>query len=51
MSITRNAIDASKLNAGARLPFELRLKDFELAMQDVYDLNREVARQLGLPRL
>lgn len=54
MSITRNAIDASKLNAGARLPFELRLKDFELAMQDVYDFFYDVNTGLiskGLERL
>jgi hypothetical protein len=30
-------VDASALNPNAELPFELRLKDFEMAMQDVYD--------------
>lgn len=30
--------DPAKFNELAVLPYELRLKDFELAMQDVYDL-------------
>ena len=37
MPIVRNQADPSKFNQNANLPFELRLKDFELAMQDVYD--------------
>ncbi len=37
MAIRRATVDASKLNTAASLPYELRLKDFELAMQDVYD--------------
>ena len=37
MPLQRNTVDASKFNSKAVLPFELRLKDFEIAMQDVYD--------------
>ena len=33
----RQTLDASGFNPAAILPFELRLKDFELAIQDVYD--------------
>jgi hypothetical protein len=32
-----NTVDVRKLNPDAALPYELRLKDFEIAMQDVYD--------------
>ncbi len=37
MAIRRNQVDETKLNRNAVLPFELRLKDFAMAMQDVYD--------------
>ena len=50
----RRAVDASKFNADAILPFELRLKDFEIAMQDVYDYFHDVNSLFyakGLPRL
>src|SRR6202011_1426946 len=33
----RQTVDPSLFNKRAALPFELRLKDFEIAMQDVYD--------------
>ena len=33
----RQTLDASRFNPAANLPFELRLKDFELAIQDVCD--------------
>lgn len=52
--IKRNAVDASKFNRKAQLPYELRLKDFEMAMQDVYDFFFDVNSQLskkGLQRL
>lgn len=52
--IERNQVDASALNAAADLPFELRLKDFELAMQDIYDFFHDVNTALtnkGLQRL
>lgn len=41
-------------NINAELPFELRLKDFEIAMQDVYDFFYDVNvlfDRKGLPRL
>lgn len=47
-------IDISAFNADAHLPFELRLKDFEIAIQDVYDFFYDVNRLLldkGLHRL
>jgi hypothetical protein len=37
MPILRHVIDGGKFNAGAVLPYELRLADFQIAMQDVYD--------------
>lgn len=36
MTIPRNQVDETKFNRKAVLPFELRLKDFGMAMQDVY---------------
>lgn len=54
MPIVRNVIDTGKFNPKARLPFELRLRDFEMAMQDVYDFFFDVNRGLvdrGLARL
>lgn len=54
MAIVRNQADPSKFNQNANLPFELRLKDFELAMQDVYDFFYDVNLLLtskGLQRL
>jgi hypothetical protein len=53
-AILRNQADPSKLNQNAILPFQLRLKDFELAMQDVYDFFYDVNLLLvgkGLQRL
>ena len=44
----------SAFNRNAILPFELRIKDFEIAMQDVYDFFADVNtlfNQKGLPRL
>jgi hypothetical protein len=54
MPITREIVDISKFNSGAILPYELRLKDFEIAMQDVYDFFFDVNGILlgkGLHRL
>lgn len=51
---TRRIVDAGAFNAAADLPFELRLKDFEIAMQDVYDFFFDVNtlfQKKGLPRL
>lgn len=54
MSIERNTVNSNYLNSNAVLPYELRLKDFELAMQDVYDFFHDVNVGLtmrGLERL
>lgn len=54
MPIQRYTADPSKFNLDAQLPFELRLKDVEAAMQDAYDFFFDVNRALanrGLQRL
>ncbi len=54
MPIARNQVDTRCFNKNARLPFELRLKDFEMAVQDIYDFFYDVNRgliQRGLLRL
>jgi hypothetical protein len=50
----KNGLDPSKWNHNLQLPFQLRLRDFEMAMQDVYDFFRDVNAALverGLERL
>jgi hypothetical protein len=54
MPVTRNSLDGSKFNVMAVLPYELRLEDFKLAIQDVYDFFHDVNTGLvvkGLDRL
>ncbi len=54
MPIAGNTVDRTKFNPRATLPYELRLSDFEMAMQDVYDFFFDVNRGLverGLERL
>ena len=54
MPITRNIVDQSKFNPDPVLPYELRVMDFEAAMQDVYDFFYDVNSHLaekGLERL
>ncbi len=54
VQIVRNQPDPRNFNQSAEMPFELRLKDFELAMQDVYDFFYDVNLLLiskGLKRL
>ena len=54
MDVTRNQVDRSEFNGAAVLPFQLRLDDFALAMQDVYDFFYDVNIRLverGLERL
>ena len=54
MTLQRNSVESGKFNGNAYLPFELRLKDFEMAMQDVYDFFYDVNSSLsgkGLQRL
>jgi hypothetical protein len=49
-----NTVDITKFNPHAVLPYELRLLDFQTAMQDVYDFFRDVNALLtkkGLRRL
>jgi hypothetical protein len=50
----RETVHPNAFNPNAELPFELRLKDFEIAMQDVYDFFYDVNllfQKKGLPRL
>jgi hypothetical protein len=52
--LTRKVVDVSKFNPAAVLPFQLRLVDFQVAMQDVYDFFHDVNSNLlgkGLARL
>jgi hypothetical protein len=52
--IERNIVERTKFNKIAQLPYELRLRDFEMAMQDVYDFFFDVNSYLakkGLERL
>jgi hypothetical protein len=54
MPAERNRPKRDNFNTGASLPFQLRLEDFEIAMQDVYDLLCDVNTGLlekGLERL
>lgn len=54
MTVSRNTVHRDGFNGEAKLPFELRLNDFEMAMQDVYDFFFDVNRGLmekGLERL
>ncbi|HUZ30951.1 MAG TPA: hypothetical protein VMV19_02405 [Xanthobacteraceae bacterium] len=54
MAIKRNTVNFGAFNKALELPFELRLKDFEIAMQDVYDFFFDVNKHLsskGLQRL
>jgi len=52
--ISRVTVDTSKFNQNAVLPYELRLEDVHMAMQDVYDFFFDVNSYLadkGLQRL
>jgi hypothetical protein len=54
MSLLQNQVDSTKFNRNAVLPFQLRLTDFGMAMQDVYDFFHDVNIGLverGLERL
>lgn len=54
MTVRRNQVDETKFNSDPVLPFQLRLKDFAMAMQDVYDFFHDVNVGLverGLERL
>jgi hypothetical protein len=47
MPAIRNTVSMDKFNSGAVLPYELRLPDFQMAMQDVYDFFFDVNFHLG----
>lgn len=54
MPITKNTLIQGEFNDEAKLPFELRLEDFRMAVQDVYDFFCDVNSALltkGLQRL
>ena len=54
MPLTRNGVDNSQFNHARSLPFELRIRDFEIAVQDIYDFFYDVNTHLtgkGLQRL
>ena len=54
MTVVRQQVDVPKFNGAARLPYELRIQDFQMAMQDVYDFFYDVNSHLstrGLERL
>ncbi len=54
MPVARNVLDQSRFNSTAQLPFQLRLEDVRLAVQDVYDFFFDVNTNLvgkGLERL
>jgi len=54
MTIIRNSVKPEAFNVSAVLPYELRLDDFRIAMQDVYDFFYDVNTHLtskGLQRL
>lgn len=54
MPVTRNDVPVEAFNAAAILPYELRVDDFRLGMQDVYDFFFDVNKNLvdkGLDRL
>lgn len=54
MVVVRRQIEEGQFNTELELPYELRLRDFEIAMQDVYDFFFDVNaffHKKGLPRL
>lgn len=54
MTVEKNQVGPAKFNEAAELPYELRLQDFQMAMQDVYDFFYDVNSFLlrkGLQRL
>ena len=54
MPITKNTVDVSMFNQRVQLPYALRVQDFQMAMQDVYDFLYDVNAHLagrGLQRL
>ena len=46
LSVPRGVVDASAFNGQLELPYSLRLQDFQMAMQDVYDFLYDVDSHL-----
>ena len=46
LSVPRGAVDVDAFNQGCELPYSLRLQDFQMAMQDVYDFLYDVDSHL-----
>jgi hypothetical protein len=44
--LTKNEVAKTAFNPGAELPFGLRIADFEMAMQDIYDFFHDVNQGL-----
>lgn len=54
MAILRSTVDVTKLRSDLALPYQLRVEDYQMAMQDVYDFFFDVNTHLtdkGLQRL
>ena len=51
MSIVKNTFSQGVFNEHAELPFELRMEDFRMAIQDVYDFFYDVNSALSLKGL
>lgn len=51
MAIARATVDRGKFNEAADLPYSLRLEDFQMAMQDVYDFFHDVNSNLEEKRI
>lgn len=54
MAVTRNRVVDKAFNKKGKLPYQLRLQDFAIAMQDIYDFFFDVnshLRRKGLDRL
>ena len=47
IAVVRNKADLASFNEQAILPYELRLQDFQMAMQDVYDFFYDVNSHLA----
>ena len=47
MTVSHNVVEDDKFNATVELPYELRIADFRMAMQDVYDFFFDVNTFLG----
>lgn len=47
MPVTRITVRQDCFNPSATLPYALRLKDFEMAMQDIYDSTTSIRGSFG----